>query len=194
MTDRKTPFKPVYEKKKKILQLPIAEGYLYFASDTGKIFLDAGNVRKQVGGSGGSGGASSIYWAFADEESGTLVKKTEDEDLIYYMAVLAIENSQIPVTDGLIINADGSFFRVIDSTVSESGMFTVELIAVSGSGGGGGSTKDLNITWDNISSTGTNIYIYNSEDIITFYPRSTADDEVEIEVVVKDLSGANVDV
>ena len=194
MTDRKTPFKPVYGTEEKILQLPIAEGYLYFASDTGKIFLDAGNVRKQVGGSGGSGGVSSIYWAFADEESGTLVKKTEDEDLIYYMAVLAIENSQIPVTDGLIINADGSFFRVIDSTVSESGMFTVELIAVSGSGGGGGSTKDLNITWDNISSTGTNIYIYNSEDIITFYPRSTADDEVEIEVVVKDLSGANVDV
>ena len=75
------------------------------------------------------------------------------------------------------MNSDGRFFRVTDSSVDENGMFTVELIAVSGGGsggGGGGSTvADLDLSFSNISLLGST-YIYGKDSDIIFTPVSLA--------------------
>lgn len=54
MIDNKTKFRPVVGKEVKLKALPHNEGYVYYASDTGKIFLDVDGERVTMGGSGAS--------------------------------------------------------------------------------------------------------------------------------------------
>ena len=49
-----TPFRPIRGTEAKILNTPSREGYLYFATDTGKIYMDKDGIRKPMGGSGAS--------------------------------------------------------------------------------------------------------------------------------------------
>ena len=206
MISNQTKFRPVYGKKEStILSLPITEGFIYFADDTGKIFLDADGKRKQVGGSGGGGGggSSSIVWSFGDEETGNLVKATDDAsdgDPVFYIALTALEGGQLPDLDALIINSDGRFFKVTDNTLNEHQMITIELIAVSGGGSGGGggggggtSTIDLFLSWNNIDVLGAT-YIYGQSSEIVFLPKSTADEDVSLVITARDLTGRNPDV
>lgn len=46
MITNQTKFRPVYGTEAMISTLEHHEGWVYIASDTGKIFLDANNVRK----------------------------------------------------------------------------------------------------------------------------------------------------
>ena len=56
MISNQTKFRPVFSKlESKIINLPLNEGWVYVAEDTGKIFIDADGRRKQIGGSGGGG-------------------------------------------------------------------------------------------------------------------------------------------
>jgi len=126
MISNQTKFRPVFSKKEaNILALPINEGYIYVAEDTGKIFLDAEGRRKQIGGSGGGGGggSSSIIWSTGDEEIGNLVKATDDAsdgDPVFYIALSALDTETIPDIGALIINSDGRFFKVTDNTLNEN--------------------------------------------------------------------------
>lgn len=152
--DSTSLFQPVYGTEAKILSRPIRNGCLYFASDTGKIFLDGDNQRKQVGGSGSGSGSANILWGEANEDLGTIKEDPNDiteTNTMYLFNVFAVENSTIPDVDALIINSDGRFFRVLNNTVDADGFFSVELIAVSGSGGGGGgpvAVSDLALSVD----------------------------------------------
>ena len=154
MIDSQTKFRPAYGTEAKIIDTDFHEGWVYVASDTGKIFIDSDGVRKQIGGSGSGGGSgsSSLLWGFGDEELGTIIKATDDAsdgDPVYYFSTSALESETIPEVDALILNSDGRFFRVTDNAVSPEKFFTVELIAVSGGGSGGGggtvSQQDLSI-------------------------------------------------
>ena len=204
MITNQTKFRPVYGTEAMISTLEHHEGWVYIASDTGKIFLDANNVRKQIGGSGGSGGSgsSSIEWAFGDEDEGTIVKDTDDAsdgDPYYHFSVSGLDSGAIPDIDALIINSDGRFFRVLDNSLNSDRMFAVELIAVSGGGsgggGGGGGTSDIDLSlqWDNIELLNST-YIYGKKSSIKFYPHSDADEVVYISIVAKDLAGGTPDI
>lgn len=202
MISNQTKFRPVFSKlESKIINLPLNEGWVYVAEDTGKIFIDADGKRKQIGGSGGGGGggSSSIVWSFGDEEEGNLVKATSDAsdgDPVFYMSLSAVEGGALPELDALVINSDGRFFKVTDNTLNEDRMFTLNLIAVSGGGEGGGgggtSAKDLSLSEENISNS--SVYIYGQDTNITFIPVSDADPIVSLVVMAKDLMGNNPDV
>lgn len=197
MISNRTKFRPVYGKETTILGLPISEGYVYIAEDTGKIFIDANGRRRQIGGSGGSGGggSTSIIWANADEDENNLVKVTDDADdgdPRFYMSLSALEEENIPDQDALVLNSDGRFFRVTDNTLNENMMFAVSLIAVSGGGSGGGgggggtTTADLELTWINIEQLG-HTYIYGQDSEIKFYPNSLTDDYTNFKITITDM-------
>lgn len=202
MIDSQTKFRPAYGTEAKIIDTEFHEGWVYVASDTGKIFIDSEGVRKQIGGSGSGGaGSTGIVWGYGDEELGTIIKATDDAsdgDPVYYFSTTAIDGGSVPDLDALILNSDGRFFRVTDNSVSTEKFFTVELIAVSGGGSGGGggggvSTPDLSLTWNNIDLLGST-YIYGQDSKIIFYPHSDTDEVVSIIVTAIDKTGTNPDV
>ena len=203
MIDSKTKFRPVYGTEAKIIATDFHEGWIYVASDSGKIFIDSEGVRRQRGGSGSGGGtgSSGVVWGYGDEELGTLVKATDDAsdgDPVFYFSTTAVDGGIVPDVDALILNSDGRFFRVTDNSVSTDKFFTVELIAVSGGSGGGGggggaSQVDLSLTWSNIDLLGST-YIYGQNSEIVFYPHSDTDEVVSIIVTAVDKTGTNPDV
>lgn len=188
MISNQTKFRPVYGTESKILGLEHNEGWVYVASDTGKIFIDANNQRKQIGGSGGSGGgggSADIMWGHADEDQGTLKidpNDTSGNDSMYLYALSAVEGGNLPNVDALILNSDGRFFRVLNNAM-DAGFFSVELIAVSGGGGGGGggtSTADLTLTIDSSTiSTGATL-IQGQDYMIKVMGTSTKDPSVSL--------------
>ena len=54
MIDNYTKFRPVVGEEDTIRGLPYSEGWVYYAYDTGKLFLDAYEERVTMGGSGAS--------------------------------------------------------------------------------------------------------------------------------------------
>lgn len=202
MIDSKTKFRPAYGTEAKIIETDLHEGWVYVASDTGKIFVDFNGSRKQIGGSGSGGGSGStgVVWGYGDEELDTIRKATDDAsdgDPVYYFSASAVEGGIIPDVDSLILNSDGRFFRVTDNAISAERFFTVELIAVSGGGSGGGgggpAQVDLSLSWANIDLLGST-YIYGQDSKIIFYPHSDTDEVVSIIVTAIDKTGNNPDV
>ena len=119
------PFRPVRGTEEKLLAGPVVDGYLYFASDTGKIFLGKGYDLIPMGG----GGVSVLY---AD---GEVVDNNNETYTLQKDSLL--DETATPKEDDLIINKDGRFFKVTYYDIM-GGTITCQLIAVSGSGGGGG--------------------------------------------------------
>ena len=128
--ENSTAFRPVRGLEENILSKGYNEGFVYFATDTGNIFLDAnGKSKIQMG----NHGASLLYANIA-------VEQASDND--YYVVMLdgidtADEFSDPVVNVGdLIINRkDGVFYKVADVYPEYA---YCEKIAVSGTGGGGG--------------------------------------------------------
>ena len=204
MIDRNTKFRPVYGTQNQILNTTPIEGYVYVASDTGKIWICANQTLKQIGGSGdsGGGGSTSIFWANGDEDETFTIRKDTDDasdgDPIYYIHTSAIQGeNKLPDKNALVINSDGRFFKVLDNTLDLDGFFKVELIAVSGGGsgggGGGGGTSDidLSMTWQGIDQLGST-YIYGKSQEITFIPNSLADSVFSLRITVTNSAGEKV--
>lgn len=120
-------FRPYRGKDATIQGIPYSNGYVYFATDTGRIYLDYNGERLAMGGNG----ASLFYANDTDVQ----------QDLMDYYHIdkntLIDETATIKLND-LIINSDGAFYRVVET---DTGMDTLQCvrIAVSGTGGGGGS-------------------------------------------------------
>ena len=86
----KLPFRVVQGLEEKIMNIPIQEGYVYFATDTKKIYLDSNKNRLSMGGNAG------IYYAninFGDSVGPE-----------FYFPFDAIEGINIPNVDDLILN------------------------------------------------------------------------------------------
>lgn len=184
------PFRGTYEQ---IMRQPYYDGKIYFAYDTNQIILDVNNSKHIMGGGGGGASGSGIIYANGSEEQ--IIKKfpDNDEDFNYTMAMAALENPAVePPVDGLILNSDGRFFRVL-SVNSENHTLEVLLLAVSGSGGGGPVEQDLFLDYDGIDLLGST-YIYGQSNVITFTPSSTADSYVSFLLTAKDLDGVYDDV
>ena len=148
MTD-KIKFRPVEGTQTNILRMIDSgqgqEGDIYFAYDVGLIYFVKDGETYTIGGSGGGG--TSFIWADAEEDV-TLFKDDEDSssDPYYHMLIEGLENSSVYPEKGLlVINSDGRFFRVLN-TNADLGIIYLQLIAVSGGSGGGGSYGGVTLT------------------------------------------------
>ena len=119
-----TKFKVVRGLDAVIANIPVTDGQLYFATDSGKLYLDSATERKVMGGSG-----ASLYYA---EDLGVETNAAKK----YLIAREAVPGHNNVKMDDLIINADGCFYRV---GLIQADTFVCDRIAVSGTGSGGGS-------------------------------------------------------
>ena len=169
MQTQTLPFAPVQGTEKNINGYKRTPGYIYFATDTGKIFLDTDRERVSLGG----GGAQILYAS----------QKEIQKDLIDFSYLLYQENllekTIVPKKNDLIINSDGRFFKVLSFTKG-TGLIKCSLIAVSGTGGGGSSTgPDVSGPHVTLKCTGSSpdaqIYIYGKSQEIVFTATATDD-------------------
>lgn len=132
-----TVFRPVRGLDANIQKAGYNEGYVYFATDTKKIYLDANGVKAPMGGNSG------IYYGkknFGLIEDGQTIFKFEAVDLEINSEG---SNLTLPNVDDLILNLpDGSFYRVNYIEGSDiSAIITTERLTIAGSGGSGGSSS-----------------------------------------------------
>ena len=99
---------------------PITDGYVYFATDSGKIYVDSRGERVIMGAAG-----AAIYY-------GTLEKPTEVEGYFDF-PVNAVSGT--PKVGDLILNSDGGFYKV--QNVNKE-IYTCIQVSVSGTGDGSG--------------------------------------------------------
>ena len=110
----KINFRPVQGTEEKIKKVPQQNGYFYVATDTGRIYLDTAEKNKLPL---GSSGVSVIYGNAKEIE----VEKDEDGNpILYYIKIEDIENLNCHVDD-LILNSDGSFYKVKSLGINDSG-------------------------------------------------------------------------
>ena len=157
--ETKKVFRPVYGLDADILGKEYKDGYIYFATDSGRIYLDTtenGMAKNKVA-MGGSG--ASLFYAY-DE---TVVKKPGD---IHILTISTIDGSDAIKEDDLIINqANGCFYKVdkifIDTDELECSLIAVSGTGGGGSGGGGGSSDEetnLVATVSGIATRSTFVY------------------------------------
>ena len=188
----RTPFRIYRGSEANIRNIQVTDGYVYFATDSGRIYTDYQGERRTMGGSG-DGGNIALYYAFQanvnpiDEE----VEESQQTFIIYHRY---LEDAAAGVKAGdLIINSDGAFYKVLEFSEDD---YICSRIAISGTGGGGGGgqvEQDLFLEYDGIDVLGST-YIYGQDNIITFEPRSTADSYVSLLLTAKDLDGVHEDV
>lgn len=122
-------FIPVLGTKEKVSAQAITEGFTYFETDTGRIFVDVDGERIAFGG----GGVQILY-----ADSKNVTESFFDET--YYIPLADLDDKEAqPSENDLIINKDGRFFKILYVDRNE-GSINCSLIAVSGTGGntGGG--------------------------------------------------------
>ena len=126
--ESKTGFRPVRGEEEQILATGYNEGWVYFATDTGKIFIGANGEEKIV--MGGSG--ASLFYSNAPAN-----RVIENPEGTYTLPFNSLDDSKAqPKEDDFLVNIPtGSFYRVLDA--NEDSGIECSLIAVSGSGGGG---------------------------------------------------------
>lgn len=138
----KINFSPARGLEENVLSHNYTEGMIYFATDSGRIYLDADGENKiPLGG----GGVSIIYG-----DDSNVIENVVEQTYTFHADTL--QEGVSPKVDDLIINSDGKFYK-IQELLLDDGLLTCTLIAVSGTGGGGGggggggdSTKAIEIT------------------------------------------------
>lgn len=123
----KSCFYPVRGKEENILNKPHQDGYIYFATDTGRIFLDTKTSDKlPVGGTG-----ASLYYG---NDSAPQQDQLIDSD--YILDLSLIENySRCKINDLILNQADGSFYKINEINLNGMTVLCTRL-AVSGNGSG----------------------------------------------------------
>lgn len=129
-------FRPVLGTEEKILETSPSEGYLYFATDTKKIFY--GDMRNKsfipMGGNFGLYYGKLIHTEPPDEG--------QEEFDFTFDDLEEIDKVSAKIAPGdLILNTpDGSFYRVVSV---EDELISTRRITISGSGGGGGTSSNV---------------------------------------------------
>lgn len=119
-------FTPIRASEEYINSQAVTNGNLWFATDTGHIYLDTAAGRTTMGGSG----VSLVYG------NGTPTTEGEGENK-YSFTLADIAEGQTYRVNDLILNSDGCFYR-IDEINEEYDEIICTRLAVSGSGDGGG--------------------------------------------------------
>ena len=167
MIDGKTRFRPVTGTEEAINNAQKNPGYVYFASDTGKIFVDLDNQHRiAMGGSG----VAVLY--------GNATGLKADEKGFYSLPFDCLEEEVLSKEGDLILNnLDGGFYRVLEVDKEEQTMLCQRLsISGNGSGGGtgtGGVNKKISI---NLESLETSNLINGQTCFITYTANSGIED------------------
>ena len=183
----KMPFIPNQGKDEIIQKQTVREGNIYFATDSGKIYLDTATERVTIGG----GGVAIIYASAKNVAQ-------DKGDLKYILYTTDLDNKEItPKKDDLIINSNGTFYKVYSFTKS-SGLIKCTRIAVSGTGGGGGGgggggdTPGDGGKYTTIESVGTTpnaqTYIYGKSQWVEFKVESTHDALITLNYYVTNIA------
>ena len=144
---------------------PSVNGFVYFTTDTKKIYLGVANGEYLM-----MGGSSGVYYGSR--------QLTDDEkygDQVFFsFTPEEIDGSAVPAIDDLILNIpDGGFYRVLE--VSNTDIQTQRLVIAGGGGGGGGSGSGgitnegslvVNFVTPQYSSTVSNQEYYIEFDIV----------------------------
>ena len=135
MNESNISFRAAQGKESNIMKTEYNEGWLYFATDSKKIYLDANGTPKLP-----MGGNSGVYYGKLEHEDVIPEGQTEFEFTLY-----DIEGNDdpsrlnIPNKDDLILNIpDGCFYRVM--SISGTGyetIITTEKLTIAGGGGSG---------------------------------------------------------
>lgn len=157
----------------------IVDGSLYFAVDTKQIYLDydvdngiyEGPERIKFGGSTG------IWYGIKSDagDSGKVVFKLRDlEDVTEY-----------PSPKDLILNTDGSFFKV-DEVSADSDEIIATRLTVSGVGGGGtgGPSGSSYIDYKRVGVKNRYFSVQDDKMLLTFQAYSTAGEDTEMGATV----------
>lgn len=183
-------FIPVRGKQDSIDVQPLRDGYVYYAYDTGNMYMDKmvnGTTQRFPIGSGSSG----IVYASGNENTITKVSP-DDTDFNYDIKLEALADPTkptpaLPAPDSLILNADGRFFRVL-STDESTQIIHAVLLAVSGTGGGGegggGIVTDVGLEIDDTTLASYKTYIYGQSYNVRITPTSRYDSYVTLTIRV----------
>ena len=145
ISNDQVPFRPVRGTEEKIKRYDITDGNVYFAYDTGKIFMDKDGTRISFGGGGsGSANGASIYY-------GTLNQKIEPEEstgICKYPIDKIDENHDTPPkVNDIILDEVGALYRIMD--IGET-HYECILLPLSGNGDGTLTTRpSCKLTLDN---------------------------------------------
>jgi len=113
-------FIPVRGYDSKIQRAEVKDGWIYFATDSGKIYVDSQGQRTIMGSAG-----AAIYY-------GEVEKPEVNEDTGYATLPKSAVKGD-PKKGDLILNSDGGFYKV--ELIGEEN-YTCELLSISGTGGG----------------------------------------------------------
>ena len=178
-------FQPIRGTQDAINNRPILEGQVLFAYDTGHIYLDRGGARYLMSSAVSGSGSSGILYADGTEEQIINIEDDNNEPTSYYLLSFDIfdANASVPAVDSLVLNSDGRFFRVTEVSV-EDRVATGLLLAISGTGGGGGTgpvvEDDLFIVPNTSTIGGSFIYVYGQDYEAEVTVNSTTDDQVDL--------------
>ena len=131
-----TPFRVVRGKENAILNMPFVEGYVYFATDTKRIYMDAYLNNEEQNKLSMGGGNSGIYYASKNF--------TDSSDTSF--ALIDIEGNELPNKNDLIINYNSGnelrdgFYKVISTNI-ETNIVETQYLPVGGGGTGGSSSS-----------------------------------------------------
>ena len=118
-------FRPVRGTEEAIRKMPKEDGYIYYAYDSGRIYMDKGKERIPVG---GGNGATILYANFPSDV-------TPNEEGLYEFSILnLLEGSPKPNENDLVLNEDGTFYKILE--INQNTLIC-KLISVSGGGGEG---------------------------------------------------------
>jgi hypothetical protein len=154
-SERRIPFHPAIGPENLILKQDPREGWVWFATDSKKIYYSNGETHLPMGGN------SSVFYgtkSFDDEV-------VDEGQVEFEFSVYEIDgndevtngNFKVPNVDDLILNEDGCFYRVtdVDGEAEDTVIYTLKLtIAGTGGGNGDGPSTDVNagkLTFDRIT-------------------------------------------
>lgn len=168
-------FTPIRGLEDTLLDIPFINGQIYFATDTGKMFLDCFDIngleknKMPIGG----GGVSLVYG-----QDLSPIPASDEEDNAYFALQLAALESKVSIND-LILNSDGCFYKVLSTDELIANCLR---LAVSGSGGGGGQVivePDVRINFGNYSYDFMS-FIYGQQTYIQFTPEAEHDQYISL--------------
>lgn len=135
-------FRPVRGTESQIMNSEYHEGWVYFATDSKKIYLDANGEAKLP-----MGGNSGIYYGIMKMEEAPPENQTEFEFTVFDIEGNEEDSTRltIPNIDDLILNQDGCFYRVVDLVGEglDTIIVTNKLTLAGGGGGPSGPSEDI---------------------------------------------------
>ena len=131
-----TRFNPVRGLESQILAQPKSNGNIYFAKDTGKIYLDISHEERILV---GNSGISLFYTNESD------IRENPENESGYILTLTEIENYENCHESDLILNqADGSFYRI--EYIVDEDVYCIRLSISGGGSNSGGLARKMSIT------------------------------------------------